>query len=284
MLFLGQIAGELLAAQPATNTRPITRPDSLKARGLAQAASSFYEQALYEIGRSLTNAYTRLMLDVDIRRHAPLPEGPKILAANHPTTTDPLYLLTLLTEPVSVLLTAASFDVPVVGAYLRATGHVPAVRGSGGVTVEAMVRQVEAGRSVAIFPEGALSPLAGGFHRPHSGVARVALRTGAPVIPVGIGLQRDRIRVAEARVNGDKTTGHLYLSGPYAITVGRPLTFSGDVQDRERVRAVAGQIMDHIRYLALESERRIEQVQAAETATLPTPAWPARPTGASVAH
>ena len=53
----------------------------------------------------------RLMLDVDIQWHAPLPEGPKILAANHPTTTDPLYILTLLAEPVSVPITAASFHI-----------------------------------------------------------------------------------------------------------------------------------------------------------------------------
>jgi 1-acyl-sn-glycerol-3-phosphate acyltransferase len=224
------------------------------------------------------------MLDVDIQWHAPLPEGPKILAANHPTTTDPLYILTLLPEPVSVLITAASFDVPGVGAYLRATGHMPAVRSSGGATVDAMVRQVEAGRSVTIFPEGTLSPLAGGFHWPHSGVARVALRTGAPVIPVGIGLQRDRIRVTEAKVDGDKATGHFYPSGPYAITVGQPLTFEGDVRDREWVRAVAGQIMNHICSLARESERRIERAQAAEAGARPAPAWPASPAGASVAH
>jgi 1-acyl-sn-glycerol-3-phosphate acyltransferase len=182
------------------------------------------------MGRSLLAAYMRLTLDVDIQWHAPLPEGPKILAANHPTTTDPLYILTLLAEPVSVPITAASFDVPGVGSYLRATGHVPAVRGSGGATVEA-------GRTVAIFPEGALRPLGGGLHRPHSGVARVALRTGAPVIAVGIGLQRDRIRVTETK-------------------------------------DAAAHIINHIRNLARESEYRIERAQAAEAGTLPAPAWP----------
>jgi len=146
------------------------------------------------------------------------------------------------------------------------------------------VRRVEAGRSVAIFPEGALGPLAGGFHHAHSGVARVALRTGAPVIPIGIGLQRDRIRVAEAKVDGDRATGHFYLSGPYAISVGRPLGFAGDVQDHEQVRAVADQIMHHIRTLARESERRIERAQSAEADALNSSAQPASPAGAPVAH
>jgi 1-acyl-sn-glycerol-3-phosphate acyltransferase len=235
------------------------------------------ERGFYRLGRSVVDLYARAMLKMDIQWRAPLPDGPKILAANHPTTTDPFYILTLLSEPVSVLVTAAAFDVPGFGDYLRATGHVPAVRGSGGATVEA-------GRSVAIFPEGALSPLAGGFHRPHSGVARVTLRTGAPVIPVGIGLQRERIRVTKTDVDGDTVIGHLYTSGPYAMTVGRPLTFKGDVQDREHVHAVAGHIMHHIHSLARESEGRIERAQAAEAGTLPTTAWPASPTGASAAH
>jgi hypothetical protein len=115
--------------------------------------------------------------------------------------------------------------------------------------------------------------LAGGFHRPHSGVARVALRTSAPVIPIGIGLRRDLVCVAKAEVNGDKAIGHFYPSGPYAMTVGWPLTFEGDVEDRDRVHAVTGHIMHHIHSLARESEYRIEQAQAAKAGTLPAPAW-----------
>lgn len=285
MYISGQITGELPATQATDRPLPITPPRNANGAGLAPSENTrgrkaalsrraaVSRRALYEMGRSLMSAYTSLMLDTDIRWHASMPDGPKILAPNHPTTTDPLYLVTLLSEPVSFLITAALFNLPVVGSYLRAAGHVPALRGSGGATVDAMVRQVEAGRSVAIFPEGALSPLAGGFHRPHSGVARVSLRTGAPVIPIGIGLQRDRIRVAEAEVDGEKSVGHFYASGPYAITVGRPLTFAGDVGDHELVGGVADEVMQQIRDLARESESRIQGAQAAESGTRPVPAW-----------
>ena len=263
MISLRQIAGEL----PATNTNRKTWP--IRRSNLAQTEKAFLDQALYKMGRSFLSAYMRLMLDVDIRWHAPLPEGPKILVANHPCSIDPFYIQTLLSEPVSVLITAAAFEVPVFGAYLQATGHIPAVRGSGGSTVEAVVRRVEAGRSVAIFPEGALSPLGGGFQRPHSGVARVALHTGAPVIPVGIGLQQEHLRVTKTSKDGENVIGHLYTSGPYAMTVGQPLYFEDDVLDRERVRSVAGQIMHHIRNLAYESECRISPAQGVEAATMP---------------
>jgi 1-acyl-sn-glycerol-3-phosphate acyltransferase len=294
MYVSGQIAGELSATQTTDQAWPMPRLHNAKAAGLAPSENAHHRKvvlsrkaalsrrALYEIGHSLMSAYTTLMLDMDIRWHAPMPNGPKILAPNHPTTTDPLYLVALLPEPVSFLITAALFTLPVVGGYLRAAGHVPAVRGSGGATVDAMVRQVEAGRSVAIFPEGALSPLAGGFHRPHSGAARVALRTGAPVIPIGIGLQRERIRVAEATVDGEKSVGHFYTSGPYAITVGRPLTFTGDVGDHERVRAVSDQIMHQIQDLARESDRRIQAVRGILADALPDPSWHAGVAGVPV--
>lgn len=263
MLSLRQITGDLPATNPKRKTWPIRRFN------LAPMEKVFSEKAIYKIGRTFLSAYMRLMLDVDIRWHAPLPEGPKILAANHPCSIDPFYILTLLSEPVSVLVTAAAFEVSIFGAYLQATGHIPAVRGSEGSTVEAVVRRVEAGRSVAIFPEGALSPLGGGFQRPHSGVARVALRTRAPVIPVGIGLQREHIRVTKTSIDGENVIGHFYTSGPYAVTVGQPLTFEGDVLDHDRVRSVAGQIMHHIRNLANESECRISSAQGVEAATMP---------------
>ncbi len=273
------IAGELPANEPTKNGQPNSRPSIPQATSLAPWEKASVGKrvrsgkALYTMGRSLMSACTRLMLDLDMRWHAPMPEGPKILAANHPTTTDPLYLLTLLSEPVSFLITADLFDVPVVGSYLRAAGHLPAVRGSSGATVDTLVRRVEAGRSVAIFPEGALSPLAGGLHPPHSGVGRVALRTGAPVIPIGIGLRRDRIRLTGVELGGDKAIAYFYTTGPYAITVGLPLHFAGDVEDHEQVRAVAGRIMHHVQALAQESGRRIGSTQMAAASALSGPTW-----------
>ena len=232
------------------------------------------EKILYTFCRSVVDLYARAMLRTDIQWSTPLPDGPKILAANHPTTLDPIYLLRIFPEPVSILVTAAAFDIPILGQGLRICGHIPAVRSSGGTTVDITARKVKSGRSVAIFPEGALSPLAGGFHRPHSGVARVALRTGAPVIPIGIGVQRDQIRVSRATVDDDEAVGHFYLRGPYAITVGRPLYFRGDARDHERVRDTADYVMDHIRKLAHESDARIRARRALKAGLQSAPDLP----------
>jgi 1-acyl-sn-glycerol-3-phosphate acyltransferase len=213
------------------------------------------------------------MLDVDIQYQAPFPEGPKILAINHPTTTDPFYLLPLISEKVSFLVTGAAFNIPGIGFLLRATGQIPAVRGSGGATIEAAVRRLRTGSSVTIFPEGALSPLSGGLQQPHSGVARVALLSGAPVVSIGIGLQRERIRVIRANIEGEKATGHFYPCGHYAVTIGQSLRFEGDVMDYQYVNAVSERILQQIKNLADESNDRIRSKNCVKSGSRFESAW-----------
>ena len=77
-------------------------------------------------------------------------------------------------------------------------------------------------------------------------------------------MQHDRIRLTEIEIDGENVTGHFYTSGPYAITVGQPLYFTGKVQDYERVNAATDCIMEQIRSLALESQNRIQPAQVTE--------------------
>jgi 1-acyl-sn-glycerol-3-phosphate acyltransferase len=101
-----------------------------------------------------------------------------------------------------------------------------------------------------------VSPQQGGFHRPHTGAARLALLTGVPVVPVGIYLPRERNWTVSATIDGRDTVGYWYLRGPYSVTVGDPLRFEGDVEDRDHVSSVTGSIMQHIVSLADQSEQR----------------------------
>jgi 1-acyl-sn-glycerol-3-phosphate acyltransferase len=239
------------------------------------------ERALYWLGRTAVAGFMHTALDLDVAWHAPLPKGPKILAANHPTTTDPFFILALAPEQISVLVTGMCFEVPVFGRYLRAAGHVPVVHSSGGRTARAAIRLLRAGRTVAIFPEGALSPLdvgggGLGFYEPHAGVARMALGTGAPVIPVGIHVRREGIRFAEIEFEGEPVTARWYVRGPYAITVGEPMTFGGDVEDWAQVRSVSEHIMQRIIHLSRESGLRMQQSPVCETGSIMRPVGVAR--------
>jgi 1-acyl-sn-glycerol-3-phosphate acyltransferase len=164
-----------------------------------------------------------------------------------------------MAEPTSILIDDRLFKVPVFGRYLHLAGHVPVVCGNGRKAFDTAKRVLEAGQNIAIFPEGAVSPLEGGMHPPRTGAARLALSTGATVIPVGFHLERERIHVVESKYSGISATGRWYLRGPYAMTVGKPMTFEGDVEDREYVRAVSERIIRCIAHLAQQSAHRINR-------------------------
>jgi 1-acyl-sn-glycerol-3-phosphate acyltransferase len=216
-------------------------------------------QILYTLGRPVVNFYAAAMFEMDVVWEETLSAGPKIIAPNHPSTTDPFLITGLIAEPTSILIDDRLFKVPVFGRYLHLTGHVPVVNGNGREAFETAMRLLEAGRSIAIFPEGAVSPLEGGLHRPRTGVARLALSTGVPIIPIGIHLQRDRIHVIESTYSGISATGTWYLRGPYAMTVGKPMTFVGDVEDREYVQMVSERVIRRIAHLAQQSAHRLNR-------------------------
>lgn len=219
----------------------------------------FSEKMLYWVSRPIVRSYTGTMLNMNVKMQERFPGGAKIVAANHPTTTDPFFVASMVGNQSFILINDLLFQVPLLGEYLRRSGHIPVKAGSGQEAIDAALQHLQAGHTIIIFPEGALSPEEGGFQQPRTGVARLALMSGAPVIPVGIHLQRSRIRSIRSTVRGQVEIGRWYLRGPYNLTVGQPLRFTGDVEDRPHVRAVASTVMHHIIELARQSENRFNQ-------------------------
>ncbi|MDO8145464.1 MULTISPECIES: 1-acyl-sn-glycerol-3-phosphate acyltransferase [Isoptericola] len=117
-------------------------------------------------------------------------DGGFIAAANHATELDALtfvhYLFDQGVEP-RVLAKRGLFDVPVVGGALRATNMIPVDRGSqaAAASLERAGRELGEGACVAVFPEGTLTrdpdlwPM-----EPKTGLARIALASKLPVVPV----------------------------------------------------------------------------------------------------
>ena len=96
------------------------------------------------------------------------------------------------------------FLIPVFGAFLRWSGHIPVVPGQGRAAFDAAYRRLLRGRSVALFPEGDLCPQGGGFLPPRTGAAWLALLTGVPIVPIGIHLSRERSRAIVSTVAGQR--------------------------------------------------------------------------------
>ncbi|WP_426592701.1 lysophospholipid acyltransferase family protein [Cellulomonas sp. McL0617] len=117
-------------------------------------------------------------------------EGGFIAASNHMTNIDPLTFAYFLWDSgfaPKILAKASLFKVPVVGRILHSLGQIPVYRNtvSAAESLTAAVTAINDGDCVAVFPEGTLTrdpdlwPMVG-----KTGVARLALTTRAPVIPV----------------------------------------------------------------------------------------------------
>jgi 1-acyl-sn-glycerol-3-phosphate acyltransferase len=221
--------------------------------------STISEVALYGVSVPIVRTYAGTLLRTDVVKHFEIPQGPKIIAANHPSTADPFFVASMIHQRSFIMIEELMFQVPILGAYLRQSGHICIQHGNNARAMESALAHLKAGQTVVIFPEGLISPREGGFNPAHTGVARLALASGAPVIPVGIAIQRERIHHITSIVRGEKQVGHWYLSGPYAMTVGRPLQFTGDADDRTLTRSVADQTMRRIIEMATESELRINR-------------------------
>ncbi len=85
------------------------------------AASRYFN----ELGRRVAYFYVRRLMRSDVEWETDLPLGAKIIAANHPTTTDPFLMMSWPFEPVYILVSEAAFNVPPIGQFLRLAGHIP---------------------------------------------------------------------------------------------------------------------------------------------------------------
>ena len=128
-------------------------------------------------------------LPADLRRGRAV-TGPLILAANHISPFDPFVLAAACrTRRVAprFLATGGLFQAPVVGPVMRYWGHIPVHRGTSSVTqaLPAAAEALAAGSVVLVYPEGRIGLDPGMWpERGKTGTARLALLTGATVVPV----------------------------------------------------------------------------------------------------
>lgn len=165
-------------------------------------------------------------------QHIPATGG-FITAVNHISYIDPLtygHFQYNGGKPPRLLAKASLFTIPFVGMMLRKTGQIPVHRGTAdaATALRDAVEAVNKGECVAIYPEGTVTRDPGLWPMvSKSGAARIALTTGAPVIPVA---QWGAHRIAPPYARGGRGNRRLSLA------------------PRRRVDIVAGPPVDLSRY------------------------------------
>jgi 1-acyl-sn-glycerol-3-phosphate acyltransferase len=129
---------------------------------------------------------TTMRVRVEGLEHVPR-SGPAIIAGNHLSLLDSVVVIPCLPRPVILLLAEELRVWPWIGLVLGRIGNAILVRRGSGERrpIELGAAVLDAGGIVAVAPEGHRSR-SGGLQRGRNGVARLVIRTGAPVVPLAI--------------------------------------------------------------------------------------------------
>jgi 1-acyl-sn-glycerol-3-phosphate acyltransferase len=201
----------------------------------------------YRLTKLLLAPYLRLFfrIRVDGRQHIP-ERGPAILACNHISFCDSFFLPLVVPRRVRYVAKAEYFDNWKVAWFFRANGHIPIRRGEGADwkrAMEAAAGALAAGELFGIYPEGTRSK-DGKLHRGHTGVAMLAVRTGAPVIPIGF------IGTDKAQPVGSK---FIWPFKRITIRIGPPIDFAAEAaqpRGQRALRAMTDRVMAEIQKLS----------------------------------
>jgi 1-acyl-sn-glycerol-3-phosphate acyltransferase len=121
-----------------------------------------------------------------------LPDGPIIVIANHTSYADGVLLALAcrrLGRSLRLLATSGVFGVPIIGRMFTRLGFIPVARGGpqAAAALDAAAAALTAGEAVGVFPEGRITRDPNRWpERAKTGAVRLALRSGAPIVPVAM--------------------------------------------------------------------------------------------------
>ena len=199
---------------------------------------------VYAVLKAISDPTVRRIWPHEVIGAENMPNGPAIIASNHLAFCDSVFIPLAVKPTVNFLAKSDYFTTPgfkgrAMAAFFRSVGQLP---------IEAGLKVLRAGGVLGIYPEGTRSP-DGRYYRPKIGVARLALESGAPVVPVGQ-LGTDLIQPA-----GTNRPRFRHNGKPITVRtiIGKPLEFAhlqDKANDHATLRAVTDQIAEAIRALS----------------------------------
>lgn len=177
----------------------------------------------YNFARRGVRTYLSLFIHpIRVEGREKLPPGPKIVVANHTLATDTFVLPCIIPEKLHFLIQSEVFTLPIVGKLLALADQIPVFKGRGQEALSAAREKLLQGKNIALYPEGRLNH-GKGLDRAHTGAARLALQSGAPLVPVGVFTPPEFAHPIRARMFGRQVLGGWQFGGPCFVHIGDPL-------------------------------------------------------------
>jgi 1-acyl-sn-glycerol-3-phosphate acyltransferase len=195
----------------------------------------------YHVFKALLGPVLRLLFKVRVEgiEHVPA-SGPVILASNHHSFSDSIFLPMVLKRRVTFVAKAEYFEQKKTAWFFKMMGQIPVKRGGGPASeraLEAAREVLQSGGVFGIYPEGTRSP-DGRLYKGRTGFARLSLQTGAPICAVAMIGTREAQPIGQVKPN---------FFSPITIRISKPMNF-----ERLRQRAddplVARQITDEVMF------------------------------------
>ena len=194
-------------------------------------------------------------------------DGCGIIAANHVSFLDSFFIpLVVKRRRMTYLAKADYFKSWKTRWFFKGVGQISCEREGGKKSQQSLEIALEVlaeGNLLGIYPEGTRSP-DGHLHRARTGVARLALASGAVVVPCGV-FGTEEVMPKNAKI--PRLTGRPTV----VVRFGRPLDFSryaGQERDRYVLRSISDEIMFEIMQL---SGQEYKDEYASRSSALPLP-------------
>jgi 1-acyl-sn-glycerol-3-phosphate acyltransferase len=183
--------------------------------------------------------YLCVRVKVEGREHVPK-RGPVIIASNHRSFLDSIFIPLVVHRRVTFVAKAEYFDDRKTAWFFRGCGQIPIRREGGSAGERALASATEVlhqGKVFGIYPEGTRTR-DGMLHRGHTGVARLALKNKVPIVPVGL-VGTDEVQPVDRRL--PRLFRHV------TVRFGEPLD-PERYADREHDRMALRELTDEVMY------------------------------------
>jgi len=173
--------------------------------------------------------------------------GAVIIASNHLSFSDSIFMPVVVPRNVTFLAKSEYFTSPGIAGFIKkltfiALGQVPIDRAGGKRSEAALLtglRLLKEGHCIGIYPEGTRSP-DGRLYKGRTGIARLAIESGAPIIPVAM------FNTAEIQPTGQVVPKVRRVE----MVFGEPIYLDGDSTDQVLLRTLTNQLMEKIAQLS----------------------------------